>query len=67
MPTDVPNRPNWYLGEPEDLEALGIPRSHTVISPGFGNKSKPPQKPETKPSPAGAETPRPNSNNDSSL
>jgi hypothetical protein len=49
--------PNQYLGEPEDLDRLGIPRSHTVISHGFGNKSKPPREPETKPSPAGAETP----------
>jgi hypothetical protein len=53
--------PNDYLGEPEDLDRLGIPRSHTVISHGFGNKSKPPQKPETKPSPAGPEPPAPKS------
>ena len=39
-----------YIGTPEDLDALGIPREHTVISPGFGNKSRPPDKPETKPS-----------------
>jgi hypothetical protein len=30
-----------YLGTPEDLDALGIPREHTVISPGFGHRSKP--------------------------
>ena len=39
---------NAYIGTPEDLDALGIPREHTVISPGFGNKSKPSPKPETK-------------------
>ena len=37
-----------YIGTPEDMDALGIPRSHTVISPGFGPESKPPQKPDTK-------------------
>jgi hypothetical protein len=36
-----------YWGTPEDLDRLGVPRSHTVISPGFANKSKPSPKPET--------------------
>jgi len=53
--------PNHRWGTPEDLDALGIPREHTVTSPGFGPKSKPPQEPETKPSPAGLETPEPKS------
>ena len=37
---------NEYIGTPEDLDALGIPRSHTVIS--SGRPSKPSPKPETK-------------------
>ena len=52
---------NEYIGTPEDLDALGIPRAHTVISPGFGNKSKPPDKSETKPSQTGSEPPEPKS------
>jgi hypothetical protein len=50
---------NAYIGTPEDLDALGIPRAHTVISPGFENKSKPPDKSETKPSQTGPEPPEP--------
>jgi hypothetical protein len=30
-----------YIGTPEDLDELGIPQEHTVISPGFGHPSKP--------------------------
>ena len=37
---------NQYIGTPEDLDALGIPRSHTVISSGRPSKLSP--KPETK-------------------
>jgi hypothetical protein len=37
-----------YIGTPEDLDELGIPQEHTVISPGFGHPSKPPTKPEPK-------------------
>jgi len=35
-----------YIGTPEDLDELGIPQEHTVISPGFGHPSKPSPKPE---------------------
>jgi hypothetical protein len=52
---------NAYIGTPEDLDALGIPREHTVISPGFGNKFKLPDRRETKPSRTGPETPEPKS------
>src|SRR5215467_15557242 len=38
---------NQYIGTPEDLDELGIPREHTVISPGFGQQSKPSDKSET--------------------
>ena len=50
---------NEYIGTPEDLDTLGIPREYTVISPGFGNKSKLPDKSETKPSQTGPEPPEP--------
>jgi hypothetical protein len=53
--------PEDRWGWPEDLDKLGIPQEHTVISPGFGPKSKQPPKPETPPSPAGPETPKPKS------
>ena len=52
---------NEYIGTPEDLDALSSPREHTVISPGFENKSKPLEKPETKPSQTGHEPPEPKS------
>jgi hypothetical protein len=50
---------NAYIGTPADLDALGIPREHTVISPGFENKSKPPRQVRDKASQTGPEPPEP--------
>jgi hypothetical protein len=68
MPTEPPKPPkrledldlppNMYRMTLEDLDRLGIPRSHSVISPGFGNKSKTPPEPETKDSQTGQEPPK---------
>ena len=48
-----------YLGPltPEEAEKLGVPRSVSVISPAYGNRSKGSTSSKSQPSSSGSETP----------